>query len=303
MACTGLIRSRALEGGRRLELLSRTLLALVARAEGHLGVDALQDAGRLAHIGGETTQLVHPAEKLAAFRVHEAVDHRRVAFHLRQVERGEVGEVHDVAVGEVHVPVPPLVEARAVFEEKRQRGHVGPVNCRDDRRVAVAVGAIDLRAVVEESASDVELLALKRVHERNHPRVARDVRVELRLPVGPGAHDHRAARVRLRCSGCSSRGGDAELAPEDLAHGVVGVDVAWRGEGVDEVGYDKANPARELVKIDPKYFRPTEVELLIGDPTKAKQKLGWTPKVKMEELCREMVEADIKLVEKGDLTS
>ena len=75
------------------------------------------------------------------------------------------------------------------------------------------------------------------------------------------------------------------------------------GEGVDEVGYDAAKPERELVKIDPKYFRPTEVELLIGDPTKAKQKLGWTPKVKMEELCREMVEADIKLVEKGDLTS
>ena len=89
----------------------------------------------------------------------------------------------------------------------------------------------------------------------------------------------------------------------ETAFKVVGVGVAWRGEGVDEVGYDKANPARELVKIDPKYFRPTEVELLIGDPTKAKQKLGWTPKVKMEELCREMVEADIKLVEKGDLTS
>ena len=52
---------------------------------------------------------------------------------------------------------------------------------------------------------------------------------------------------------------------------------AFAHEGVDEVGYDKANPARELVKIDPKYFRPTEVELLIGDPTKAKQKLGWTP--------------------------
>ena len=89
----------------------------------------------------------------------------------------------------------------------------------------------------------------------------------------------------------------------ETAFKVVGVGVAWRGEGVDEVGYDKANPARELVKIDPKYFRPTEVELLIGDPTKAKQKLGWTPKVKMEELCREMVEADVKLVEKGDLTS
>ena len=89
----------------------------------------------------------------------------------------------------------------------------------------------------------------------------------------------------------------------ETAFKVVGVDVAWRGEGVDEVGYDAAKPERELVKIDPKYFRPTEVELLIGDPTKAKQKLGWTPKVKMEELCREMVEADVKLVEKGDLTS
>ena len=100
-------------------------------------------------------------------------------------------------------------------------------------------------------------------------------------------------------------GGLANIVAHRLAENykVVGVDVAWRGEGVDEVGYDKANPARELVKIDPKYFRPTEVELLIGDPTKAKQKLGWTPKVKMEELCREMVEADIKLVEKGDLTS
>jgi GDPmannose 4,6-dehydratase len=48
---------------------------------------------------------------------------------------------------------------------------------------------------------------------------------------------------------------------------------------------------------------PTEVELLIGDPTKAKEKLGWTPKTTMQTLCKEMVHADIKLVEKGDLTS
>ena len=58
-----------------------------------------------------------------------------------------------------------------------------------------------------------------------------------------------------------------------------------------------------LVKIDPKYFRPTEVELLIGDPAKAKEKLGWVPKMKVLDLCKEMVDADIKLVEKGDLTS
>ena len=57
------------------------------------------------------------------------------------------------------------------------------------------------------------------------------------------------------------------------------------------------------VRIDPKYFRPTEVELLIGDPTKAKEKLGWVPKTTMQALCKEMVAADIKLVEKGDLTS
>jgi len=48
---------------------------------------------------------------------------------------------------------------------------------------------------------------------------------------------------------------------------------------------------------------PTEVELLIGDPSKAKEKLGWTPKTTMQLLCKEMVEADIKLVEKGDFTS
>ena len=57
------------------------------------------------------------------------------------------------------------------------------------------------------------------------------------------------------------------------------------------------------MRIDPKYFRPTEVELLIGDPAKAKEKLGWVPKIPMQELCEEMVACDIALVEKGDLTS
>ena len=69
------------------------------------------------------------------------------------------------------------------------------------------------------------------------------------------------------------------------------------------MGFDAAKPERELVKIDPKYFRPTEVELLIGDPTKAKQKLGWVPKITMQELCKEMVASDCKLVEKGDFVN
>lgn len=81
----------------------------------------------------------------------------------------------------------------------------------------------------------------------------------------------------------------------------IGITIEWKGEGVDEIGCDKANPERVLVRIDPKYFRPTEVELLIGDPTKAKEKLGWVPKTTMQELCKEMVQADIALVEKGDL--
>jgi len=91
----------------------------------------------------------------------------------------------------------------------------------------------------------------------------------------------------------------------ESAFKVIGIEIAWRGKksSVEEVGYDKADAERVLVRIDPKYFRPTEVELLIGDPTKAKQKLGWVPKVTMQELCTEMVEADIKLVEKGDMTS
>ena len=89
----------------------------------------------------------------------------------------------------------------------------------------------------------------------------------------------------------------------ELAFGVVGIKIRWQGEGVDEIGVDAADPTRVLVKIDPKYFRPTEVELLIGDPSKAKEQLGWTPTCTMEELCKEMVESDIALVEKGDLTS
>ena len=89
----------------------------------------------------------------------------------------------------------------------------------------------------------------------------------------------------------------------ETAFKVIDIEIKWRGEGVNEEGYDASDAKRVLVKIDPKYFRPTEVELLIGDPTKAKKKLGWVPKIKMEALCREMVLADIALVEKGDMTS
>jgi GDPmannose 4,6-dehydratase len=77
---------------------------------------------------------------------------------------------------------------------------------------------------------------------------------------------------------------------EECLH--LGYDVEWRGEGLDEQGVDRAT-GKVLVKVDPRYFRPTEVETLLGDPTKARTKLGWKPEVSFEQLVREMVEADL----------
>jgi len=72
-----------------------------------------------------------------------------------------------------------------------------------------------------------------------------------------------------------------------------GFRLRWEGQGVDEKGYD-AVTGRCLVEVDPRYFRPTEVDLLIGDPTKAREKLGWTHQISVRELAREMVRADLK---------
>ena len=83
----------------------------------------------------------------------------------------------------------------------------------------------------------------------------------------------------------------------ELSFKHIGYDIEWKGEGIDEVGYD-VNSGAELVKIDPKYFRPAEVEQLLGDPTKAKTKLGWEHKVSFQDLVKEMVDADLFTVGK-----
>ena len=70
-----------------------------------------------------------------------------------------------------------------------------------------------------------------------------------------------------------------------------GFQIKWRGTGVNEVGYDEIT-GRELVFISDKYFRPAEVEELLGDSTKARTELGWVPRCSFEELVKEMVEAD-----------
>eukprot|EP01133_Synstelium_polycarpum_P012230 gene12230-14324_t len=79
----------------------------------------------------------------------------------------------------------------------------------------------------------------------------------------------------------------------------IGINIKWRGEGIDEEGYDEASGAVR-VKIDHKYFRPTEVDLLLGDPTKAKRLLGWSPKTTIDELVTDMVSKDIEYLKKGD---
>ena len=78
----------------------------------------------------------------------------------------------------------------------------------------------------------------------------------------------------------------------ELSFGEIGRGIAWQGTGVDEIGVD-AKSDKTVVRIDPRYFRPTEVELLIGDASKAKQKLGWSPQIPFKQLVSEMVAADL----------
>jgi GDPmannose 4,6-dehydratase len=79
----------------------------------------------------------------------------------------------------------------------------------------------------------------------------------------------------------------------------LGINITWKGEGLNEKGYDSAGKC--IVAIDPRYFRPTEVEALLGDASKAKNKLGWTPKVSFSELVAEMVTEDLKAAERDEL--
>ena len=81
-----------------------------------------------------------------------------------------------------------------------------------------------------------------------------------------------------------------------LAFHYAGIELEWRDKGMNEKGIDKAT-GKVLVEVDPKYFRPAEVEQLLGDPTKAKEKLGWNPRqTSFEELVKKMTEFDLKHV-------
>ena len=88
-------------------------------------------------------------------------------------------------------------------------------------------------------------------------------------------------------------------------HYKLDIEIEWSGSGVDEKGYIKrcsgkykVKEGSEVVCVDPRYFRPTEVDLLIGDPTKAKEKLKWQPKYDLYKLIDDMIDSDLKLMQK-----
>jgi GDPmannose 4,6-dehydratase len=81
----------------------------------------------------------------------------------------------------------------------------------------------------------------------------------------------------------------------DLASKKLNINIEWKGEGINEVGFFEGN---EIIKVDKRYFRPSEVETLLGDATKAKKKLGWEPKITFEKLVEEMVNEDLRLAKR-----
>ena len=86
----------------------------------------------------------------------------------------------------------------------------------------------------------------------------------------------------------------------DFAWGHLNRKIRWEGEGLDEKGYDSSN-GNLIVAVDSRYFRPSEVETLLGDPTKAKEKLGWEPKITLEAMVHEMMENDINIAKRDRL--
>jgi len=86
----------------------------------------------------------------------------------------------------------------------------------------------------------------------------------------------------------------------DHAAAELGITLNWSGSGLDEHAVDAAT-GRTLVRVDPRYFRPAEVDTLLGDASKARRQLGWTPQVTFAELVREMVESDLRLAQRDAL--
>jgi GDPmannose 4,6-dehydratase len=88
----------------------------------------------------------------------------------------------------------------------------------------------------------------------------------------------------------------------ELAARNAGIEIEWKGSGLDEQGID-THTGNVIVEIDPRYFRPTEVDALLGDPSKAKEKLGWQPRISFEEMIAEMTAADLEAAKRDKLVA
>ena len=88
----------------------------------------------------------------------------------------------------------------------------------------------------------------------------------------------------------------------EIAARHVGIDIEWRGEGLSEQGIDQAT-GKVIVEVDPRYFRPTEVDTLLGDASKAREKLGWSPKIGFEQMVEEMMTKDLELARRDELVT
>ena len=88
----------------------------------------------------------------------------------------------------------------------------------------------------------------------------------------------------------------------DAAAASLGLEVEWKGDGVEEKGYDRKT-GKKIIEVDPRYFRPTEVEALLGDASKARNVLGWEPKTSFEDLVHEMAQEDLKLAQRDDMVT
>jgi GDPmannose 4,6-dehydratase len=86
----------------------------------------------------------------------------------------------------------------------------------------------------------------------------------------------------------------------EIAATELGISLSWQGKGLDEIGIEEKS-GKIIVRIDPRYFRPTEVETLLGDPAKAKEQLGWEPKISFAEMVQEMVVEDLKMAERDQM--
>jgi len=86
----------------------------------------------------------------------------------------------------------------------------------------------------------------------------------------------------------------------DIAAKELGIELRWNGSGINETGTN-ISTGSTIIRVDSRYFRPTEVETLLGDSTKAREKLGWVPKISFEELVKEMVASDLDDARKDDL--